>query len=240
MKQRPFAVFDIDGTIIRWQLYHAIADELVRQGSINGNQYDKVKQARMAWKRRDSESSFQDYEETLVNLIEAAITSISVADLEKACKKVIEEYRDQVYRYTRDFIHELKAKDYLLFAISASQTEIVKLLAEYYEFDDYGGSIYEIKNGHFTGKKAVLRSERKPEYLHQLIKKHHATLEGSIGVGDSESDIPMLKVVDNPIAFNPAKQLYEHAKQHSWPIVIERKNVIYRLEDHGKGYQLQT
>ena len=25
---RPFAVFDIDGTIIRWQLYHALADEL--------------------------------------------------------------------------------------------------------------------------------------------------------------------------------------------------------------------
>ncbi len=28
---QPFAVFDIDGTIIRWQLYHALADELAKE-----------------------------------------------------------------------------------------------------------------------------------------------------------------------------------------------------------------
>ena len=33
-KGRPFAVFDIDGTLIRWQLYHSIADTLARLGHI--------------------------------------------------------------------------------------------------------------------------------------------------------------------------------------------------------------
>ena len=34
-----FAVFDIDGTLIRWQLYHAIADELAKSGHIDAETY---------------------------------------------------------------------------------------------------------------------------------------------------------------------------------------------------------
>ena len=34
-QSRPFAVFDIDGTLIRWQLYHAVADDMAKQNIIN-------------------------------------------------------------------------------------------------------------------------------------------------------------------------------------------------------------
>jgi len=136
-----------------------------------------------------------------------AISGISVADLTKACQAVLAEYKDQVYTYTRDLIQQLKTEGYLLFAISASQEQIVKLLADYYQFDDYGGSVYEVKDGYFTGQKEVLKRERKPTYLKELVTKHGATWAGSIAVGDSESDIPMLASVERPIAFNPTNEL---------------------------------
>lgn len=236
---RPFAVFDIDGTLIRWQLYHALADELVRRGHLDAGQFQKVRQARMAWKKRTEGQSFDKYEQELVDLVNVGITGIKVEDLTQACQAVIDEYKDQVYTYTRDLVRDLKAKNYLLFAISASQAEIVGLLAGYYGFDDYGGSIYETKGGVFTGKIDVLRQERKPEYLQQLITKHGADLEGSLAVGDSEGDIPMLLAVEQPIAFNPTKKLFEHAKQQGWPVVLERKNVIYQLEPKDGQYQLE-
>ncbi|HEX7632992.1 MAG TPA: HAD family phosphatase [Candidatus Saccharimonadales bacterium] len=237
---RPFAAFDIDGTIIRWQLYHAIADELARAGILDGIQYQTVRQARMEWKERSSEQSFDDYERKLVNLMNSAITGIEVSALQQACKSVIAEYKNQVYTYTRDLIAELKAKNYLLFAISGSQTEIVELLAAYYDFDDFGGSIYEVKDGRFTGKATPLRSERKPEYLKKLVAKHNASWEGSIAVGDSESDIPMLSIVEQPIAFNPSKDLFEHAKKEQWRVVLERKNMTYELEPHNGQYLLKA
>jgi HAD superfamily hydrolase (TIGR01490 family) len=237
-KVRPFAVFDIDGTLIRWQLYHAVADELARRGHFGAIEYQAVKEARMTWKKREGEDSFTAYERALVNLVDQAIAGMPVSEMESACRSVINEYKDQVYTYTRDLIRDLKEQGYVLFTISASQSEIVRMLAEYYGFDDYGGSEYEVKDGVFTGKKEVLKSERKPEYLKLLMQKHDAAYEGSVAVGDSESDIPMLEAVERPIAFNPTKILFDHARSKGWQIVVERKNVVYELQPRDGNYQL--
>ncbi|MBX4191162.1 hypothetical protein KW794_03685, partial [Candidatus Saccharibacteria bacterium] len=53
--RRPFAVFDIDGTLIRWQLYHSTADTLARLGHIEPKLHQTIKDARMVWKRRAGE-----------------------------------------------------------------------------------------------------------------------------------------------------------------------------------------
>jgi HAD superfamily hydrolase (TIGR01490 family) len=235
---RPFAVFDIDGTIIRWQLYHALADELAREGYLDPKQFQKVRAARMNWKKRGGEDSFTEYEQTLINLVNSAITNVRVADLEEASKRVLNEYKDQVYTYTRDLINQLRAKNYLLFTISASQAEIVGMLAKYYGFDDWAGSAYEARDGFFTGHIDLLISQRKPERLKELVAKHNATWQGSIGVGDSESDIALLETVEKPIAFNPTKQLFEHAQKNDWKVVLERKNMVYELESHDGQYRL--
>lgn len=232
----PFAVFDIDGTLIRWQLYHAVADKLAHHGVLDPEDFARVRAARMTWKNRAGEDSFDRYEQELVKLINTAISGLAVGELERAYREVIEEYRDQVYTYTRDLIAELRAQNYLLFVISGSQAEIVKLLAEHYGFDDYGGSLYEQKDGRFTGRSTPLRSHRKPEYLKKLVAKHNATWQGSVAVGDSESDIPMLELVERPIAFNPTKKLFQHAKGHDWEVVLERKNMVYQLEPNDGSY----
>jgi HAD superfamily hydrolase (TIGR01490 family) len=236
--QRPFAVFDIDGTLIRWQLYHAVADKLAKRGVINAADFTAVRAARMEWKNRAGEASFDAYERQLVTLINGSISSLSVAELEQAYDEVITEYKDQVYTYTRDLIESLRREKYLLFVISGSQSEIVKLLAKHYRFDDFGGTVYEQKDGRFTGQSTPLRAEKKPEYLKQLVEKHGAAWQGSVGVGDSESDIPMLSLVERPVAFNPSKKLFQHASKAGWKIVLERKNMVYELEPNNGSYVL--
>ena len=236
--KRPFAVFDIDGTLIRWQLYHAIGDGLAKAGLIQPDSFAKVRDARMVWKRREHETSFHDYELEIIKAYDAAITNISVADWQRVAEQVFDEYKDQTYTYTRDLILELKAQNYLLFAISASQREIIGMLAKYYGFDDWGGSEYKSTNGRYNGQKYILKGEEKPKYLRELIQKHGATTDDSIGVGDSDGDIVMLNEVESPIAFNPNKPLFEHAKTQNWKIVVERKNVTYELEDGDGVYRL--
>ncbi len=235
---RPFAVFDLDGTLIRWQLYHAMVDELVRQGHLDASQYAAVKAARMAWKRRDNTISFREYESTMIKLVDVGIVGLALIDLTDASQRVITEYKDQVYTYTRDLMSELRAKNYLLFAISASPSILVDMIAEHYCLDDAAGSSYETNAGFFTGEKDLLLSERKVEVLQQIIAKHDATMAGSIAVGDSEGDIPMLSIVEQPIAFNPTQELFNHAHEQQWKIVVERKNVVYKLEPHDGSYLL--
>lgn len=233
---RKFAVFDIDGTLIRWQLYHAIADTLARQGYIKPEVYQSMKDARMAWKRR-SGGSFQDYEHQVIEVYETILKKLSFEQFELAIGAVFEEYKDQVYTYSRDLLLKLKKENYLLFAISGSQTEIVAKIANYYGFDDYTGTVYERSDKGFSGSKTI-GSLNKDETLKRLVKKHGASFRNSVGVGDSRSDISMLELVEIPIALNPEADLFKHAKQQGWKIVIERKNMTYELENHNGKYEL--
>ena len=233
--ERSFAAFDIDGTLVRWQLYHSVADTLSRLGHIDPKLYETIKEARMVWKRR--EGGFPDYERQVVAVYDKVVTSLSRDQFDTAAKAVFVEYKDQVYTYTRDLIAKLKKDGYLLFAISGSQTEIVKLIAEYYGFDDYIGSVYEHKDGKFTGAK-VVAAWHKDKALKELVAKHEAGFGGSIAVGDSHSDIKMMKLVEQPVAFNPERQLFTHAAKNKWKIVVERKNVVYQLESRDGKYEL--
>lgn len=231
MSKQKFAVFDIDGTVIRWQLYHAIVDDLAKKGLISSSDYDNIKKARMIWKQRSDSDSYAPYELTVARTFIKASTTIPIDAFNKSVDGVFEEYKDQVYTYTRDLIYELKSKDYFLLTISGSHHEIISKLAKYYGFDDYVGNQYLIEDGKFTGK-STGTIDKKDALLQEFVSKHNLTYEGSIGVGDSASDIPMLNIVENPIAFNPTRDLYNVAIKNSWKVIVERKNVVYTLPAH--------
>jgi HAD superfamily hydrolase (TIGR01490 family) len=237
--QRPFAVFDIDGTIIRWQLYHAIVHELAKMKAMGKAADDRIKHARMTWKERHHHDSFHEYEMTLLETYRKARQTIKVSDFDKAIDTVFDTYKDQVYTYTRDLIKQLKAEGYVLLAISGSHQKIIEKLGEYYGFDEVVGSRHgQTADGMMDeGDFSPIQSGKGP-VLQDLIKKHDLTTAGSYAVGDSLSDAAMLEMVDNPIAFNPDSNLFEIAKAKGWNIVIERKNVIYQLHEKDGHYQL--
>ncbi len=234
---RKFAVFDIDGTLIRWQLYHAVVDHLAREGLLGKYDHQALHKARMVWKRREHSNAFKDYEKTLIKIYENSLPGLSTKDFDNAVEAVAHEYKEQVYNYTRGLASSLKDKDYVLLAISGSHQELVKHVALQYEFDDWVGTIYQRKGDSFTGSKTVASLDKK-KALQNLVDKHNLTYKDSYGIGDSASDSLFLEVVDNPIAFNPDQQLFDMAKAKSWNIVIERKNVIYNLKDDNGKYLL--
>ncbi len=234
---RPFAVFDIDGTLIRWQLYHAIADALAKKGHIDAKTHQKIKDARMVWKKRTHSEAFSSYQSELVTVYEKLLLDLSVKQFDEAVQAVFDEYKDQIYIYTRELVKRLKKDGYLLFAISGSQIEIVSKIAKYYGFDDCIGTIYSHDNDRFTGAMTI-HLGGKHVVLEELIAKHHTSLSGSIAVGDSSGDITMLEMVETPIAFNPEKKLFDYAKGKGWKIVVERKNTVYELENIDGRYLL--
>ena len=235
--QRPFAVFDIDGTLIRWQLYHAIAEALAKRGHIDTKTRQKIKDARMVWKVRTHNESFAAYQTELIGAYEKLLLDLSYKDFNQAVKAVFDEYKDQVYIYTRELIKKLKKNGYLLFAISGSQIEIVSKIAKYYGFDDCVGTVYAHEKDKFTGS-VTIHLGGKHLVLQELMAKHHTSLAGSVSVGDGASDISMLAMVETPIAFNPERTLFDHATGKGWKIVLERKNMVYELEKQNGRYIL--
>jgi phosphoserine phosphatase len=57
-------------------------------------------------------------------------------------------------------------------------------------------------------------------------------------IGDTASDIGMLELAENPIAFNPSRELFEAAKERGWQVVVERKDVVYHLKPDKDRYYI--
>lgn len=236
---KPFAVFDIDGTLIRWQLFHAIVHSLGKHGYLPPQAHDRIKRARMEWKVRTTNDGFGNYEKILVTEYLTALKGISPAQYAGIVQGVYDEYKDQIYTYTRDLIKDLKRRGYVLLAISGSHNEIIQQLAKHYGFDAAQGATFEQIDGKFSGQIDSPVFD-KAKVLRRLISDHTLTTAGSVGVGDSSSDIVMLEMVENPIVFNPDKSMFKAAAERRWRVVVERKNMVYELEPGEEGYTLST
>ena len=225
---KKFAVFDVDGTLIRWQLYHVVADRLAAAGMLGDKSYERIRLARRKWK--DRALSFTEYEKILVHEFLPMLSQLDSDKYQQIIRDIWDEYRDQTYIYTRDLIKKLRGQGYFLLIVSGSPVETIELLAKHYGFDDFAACVFERdKDGHFTGKVTSPVLDKKLA-LQKLVKKHGLDWQGSIAVGDSSSDIAMLSQVEQPIAFNPDQALFDTARQRGWQIVVERKDVVYQLK----------
>lgn len=233
-----FAVFDIDGTLIRWQLYHVVVHRLAKEGYLGKDAQKIIKQGLSSWKDRQHDNSFKDYEHQLVKLYEQKLPNIKLDVFDKIIDNIFEEYKDQTYLYTRNLITKLKNQNYKLFIVSGSHIELIDKIGKYYGFDDWVGMQYERSKKGFTGK-ILTNSLDKNWALKELITRNNVSIKNSIAIGDTKGDIPMLRLVDEAIAFNPNQALYDEATKNGWKIVVERKNMIYELTKQGSQYYLK-
>ena len=226
---KKVAIFDIDGTIFRSSLLIEVTDALIAEGLFPASIKKIYTKSYQNWYHR--KGSYEQYIKDVVKAFDRNVTKINQKDFARISKKVVALQKDKVYRYTRDLVGDLKKKGYFIMAISHSPRELVYQFAKNLGFDKVYGRVHEVDTkGKFTGITLYLdQINNKATILQRAIEKEGLTLKGSVGVGDSEGDISMLSLVENPICFNPNSKLYTEAKKNGWKVVVERKDVIYVL-----------
>ncbi len=227
--KRPVAVFDIDGTVFRSSLLIELVYRLIRRGVLPEEVRAVYEHAELEW--LDRRGDYEPYIKKVIAAFLKNVKGLPYAEVADIAGEVIEEKRHRTYRYTRDLIQELKKQGYFLLAISHSPKFIVDGFAYELGFDkSYGTFLATGATNRFMGE---IEDEHlimnKASILTRAIEKENLTLRGSVGVGDTESDVSMLTLVEDPIAFNPNRALYRHAKKHLWKIIVERKDVIYEI-----------
>ncbi|TAH31870.1 HAD-IB family hydrolase [Candidatus Saccharibacteria bacterium] len=232
---RPFAAFDIDGTIFRWQLYHELFDALATAGYIDKANYDTVTEAREAWSKR--QQSFSDYETLLVSVMERKVIGLPERTVKQLARDILGTKGHRTYTYTRNLMQSLREQGYVIIAISGSYQQLVEEFAKLHQIDLAIGTEYELENGNFLHKKRYVFGQKGP-ILTKAVEEHNLSWEDSYAIGDSGSDSAMLELVTHPIAFNPDDRLFQQAKASGWKVVLERKNMIYELEETDGTYLL--
>ncbi len=229
MTNKKLAIFDVDGTIFRSSLLIQIVDELVAEGIFKPSIRNSYAREHESWLNR--KGNYELYIRGVIDAFEKNIIGVKYDDLRRASHKVVVAHKNRTYRFTKELVSELKKKNYFVLAISHSPKLVVENFCKTLGFSKVYGMMGELdKDAKFTGK--MLFEDLifdKAKILKRALDKGGLTLVGSIGVGDTESDIPFLKMVDRPICFNPNIKLYKYAKKSGWEIVVERKDVIYKI-----------
>jgi HAD superfamily hydrolase (TIGR01490 family) len=226
---KKVAFFDIDGTVFRSSLLIELVDAFILKGIFPKEALEYYADMRSEWTNR--EGSYEKYIEGVVKAFMKYIQGVHYSVLAEIGEAVVEKNSKRVYRYTRDLIKDLKSKEYFLIAISQSPKTVLDGFCREYGFDKVYGRMYEIgPRDLFTG--IVLEEnliKDKAVIVDRIVEKYELTLEGSVGVGDTDGDISLLSKVETPICFNPNMSLYQHAQKMNWSVVIERKDVVYTL-----------
>ena len=229
MSKRPFAVFDIDGTIFRFSLLIELVKVLVRNGIFSPDIEGQFKAQYEQWQNRIG--SYDDYIDNVVRAFRAHIRGVELAVVMDAARQVVDEQGQRSYIYTRGLIKAYRSQGLFLAYVSHSPHAVVGEFARHFNFDAHQGTLYEVnEQGLLTGGLEDRNSFDKAEVLSRLVEEHNLDIEQSYAVGDTESDIQMLKLVTYPICFNPNHKLYKAAQDAGWPVVVERKDLILKVK----------
>ena len=148
---RPFAVFDIDGTVAREALFLSVVHEICRRGLIPEEEAKQIEDAYDAWRKRRGKDPFSEYVQLCVRTIERHLSAIEVSHYEEIVAGVLKQTAEYIYLYTTRLIKELKDKGYVILAISGSEGRTVDHFCLHHGFDDWVGADFHHRDGFFTG-----------------------------------------------------------------------------------------
>lgn len=237
-KNNKIAIFDIDGTIFRKNLHFELIDELVWMKVFPKEVRSQLVNLYSSW--LEHRGTYESYRQGIVNVYSKYIKGHVKEDVQRASAGLMPFYKNKTYVFAEDLIAKLKKEGYHIIAISGSPIEVVEEYnRQHLKFEKVFGSVYDTdKNGRYTGESEFEPCHHKGATLKQYVFENKLTLNGSYGIGDTESDASFLELVENPIAFNPNQNLKDIAVKKGWKIVVEKKDVIYQIDCKGGKCEL--
>lgn len=239
--KKQFAVFDIDGTIARTSLLQQLVRVLVSRGKIGVGPANQIENMLHDFRQRIADDDFGDYMAKAVDILfEAMPKAMTIEEYDEIIDVVVKMSLSHTYVYTRQLIKTLKHQNFFLIAISGSERRIVGTFSKALGFDAWVGQVEYVTDGKkLTGEIKTL-GQPKDKILQALIQKFNLDTRGSMAVGDTSTDIPLLDLVESPVVFNPNQALFKYSREKGWMTVIERKDMVYGLAYENNQYVLKS
>ena len=231
------AIFDLDNTLLRGDSDYAWGEFLIDRGVVDKTSYE-----------RENERYYKEYTDGTLDIhrfltfVLQPLTRLDRAALDAlhndymqtkiqpmitpAAHKLIQEHRDQGHRPL---------------IMSATNSFITRPIARAFGVDDLLATEPEEVDGRFTGRvagtpcyrdgkvtrlKAWLREHSEPcsgagkvQWVKEWVTRHALSLDDSWFYSDSHNDLPLLELVDHPVAVNPDDRLRRQADTKGWRII---------------------
>ncbi len=211
------AIFDLDNTLLRGDSDHAWGRFLIENHIVDGEDYE-----------RENEIFYAQYQAGTLNIMK--FLAFALRPLTMHDRAILDSWH-QRYMQTkvlpmitveaRALVDKHRALGDTLIIITATNRFVTAPIAREFNVPHLLATEPEERDGRFTGQVAgtPCYREGKVTRLRSWMQEHNQTLQNSWFYSDSHNDLPLLSIVDHPVAVNPDDTLRREALKRSWPIL---------------------
>jgi HAD superfamily hydrolase (TIGR01490 family) len=214
------AIFDLDNTLLGGDSDNLWGEFVCERGLVDGKDF-----------AARNDQFYSDYKAGTLDI---------VAYLRFALSTLAGHPRKQLDAWHRDFmatkiepillpkaqqlLDSHRAQGHELLIITATNEFITRPIAELLGVSDLIACEGEIVDGRYTGEPFGVPSYHagKVTRLNTWLAKRNITLDGACFYSDSHNDLPLLEIVDHPVAVDPDDRLRARAGDQGWPIISLR------------------
>lgn len=214
------AIFDLDNTLIADDSDYLWGQFLVDQGIVDKNLYESA-----------NAKFYDDYKQGTLDIVEFLRFSLQpLADNDPVqlyqwrAQFIEEAIKPLMLKSAQQLIDKHKNRGDTLLVITATNRFVTEPIVQLYGIENLLATTPEFIDGRYTGGYNGIPCfrEGKVKLLEAWLENSAETMQDSWFYSDSHNDLPLLKLVDNPVAVDPDEKLSEFANAASWPIISLR------------------
>ncbi|MBB3332423.1 HAD superfamily hydrolase (TIGR01490 family) [Halomonas campaniensis] len=214
------AIFDLDNTLLSIDSDHAWGEFLLEQGAVDPVAY-----------REANDRFLADYEAGTLDIhafLEVALRPLAENSPEQLAawhqQFMASKIEPHILAKGEELVARHRTRGDTLMIVTATNRFITGPIAERLGVDHLIAVEPEVVDGRYTGRVTGTPSYRegKVTRLEQWLADKELTLDDSWFYSDSHNDIPLLEIVEHPVAVDPDPSLREVAEARGWRIISLR------------------
>lgn len=214
------AIFDLDNTLLSIDSDHAWGEFLLEQGAVDPIAYREANERFMADYNAGTLDMAAFLEMALKPLADNSPEQLSAWHQQFMASKI----EPSILPKAEELLARHRTKGDTLLIITATNRFITAPIAERLGVDHLIAVNPEVKDGHYTGGVSGIPSYRegKVTRLEQWLEDQDLSMDGAWFYSDSHNDLPLLELVEHPVAVDPDDTLREIAEERQWRIMSLR------------------
>ena len=213
-------IFDLDETLIAADSDHEWGQYVVDKGLVDAQEHKKK-----------NDDFYEQYKAGQLDIDEylqfscSVLTQYSIEDLHRfRAEFVAQRILPIILEKAQGLVKKHRQLGDTLLVITSTIEFVTRPIVDEFGIDILIAPDPEIVANRYTGRIVGVPSfaAGKVTRLEQWLANRQDSLEGSSFYSDSHNDLPLLRLVDNPVAVDPDPILREKAEENQWPIISLR------------------
>jgi len=210
------ALFDLDNTLLGGDSDYLWGEFLVSVGAVDKAAHQRQNAHYLA----DYQAGVLDIHAFLLFQLEP-LANNDVGDLLAWRQRFVDEWiAPLVLARGRALIADHRRREHRLAIVTSTNAFITRPIADLLGIADLLATEPELDGQRYTGRYLgePCSGTGKVHWVKEWVIRNELSLDDSWFYSDSHHDLPLLSVVEHPVAVDPDDALRAHARRHGWPI----------------------